>query len=60
VIERQRREDRKIIFLISVPLSFSVKRFGLIHVDYQTQQRTLKDSAHWYKQVIATNSVDVG
>jgi beta-glucosidase len=31
------------------------KRFGLIHVDYATQQRTLKDSAHWYKQVIAAH-----
>jgi len=30
-------------------------RFGLIHVDYETQKRTLKDSAHYYKQVIATN-----
>ncbi len=24
------------------------KRFGIIHVDYKTQQRTLKSSAHWY------------
>ncbi|MGB5438400.1 MAG: GH1 family beta-glucosidase [Gammaproteobacteria bacterium] len=31
------------------------KRFGLIHVDYATQQRTLKDSANWYRQVIAAN-----
>jgi beta-glucosidase len=31
------------------------ERFGLIHVDYRTQQRTLKDSAHWYARVIATN-----
>ena len=31
------------------------KRFGLIHVDYATQQRTLKDSADWYRQVIAAN-----
>ncbi len=31
------------------------ERFGMIHVDFQTQQRTLKDSAHWYAQVIATN-----
>ena len=23
-------------------------RFGLIHVDYDTQQRTVKDSGHWY------------
>lgn len=30
------------------------ERFGMIHVDYSTQARTLKDSAHWYKQVIAT------
>ncbi len=31
------------------------KRFGLIYVDYQTQQRTLKASAHWYRHFIATN-----
>ena len=31
------------------------ERFGLIHVDYATQRRTLKDSAHWYKRVIETN-----
>jgi len=30
-------------------------RFGLIHVDYRDQKRTLKDSAHWYKEVIRTN-----
>ncbi|MBX3620574.1 MAG: beta-glucosidase [Rhizobacter sp.] len=29
------------------------KRFGLIHVDYETQQRTPKDSAHWYRDFIA-------
>lgn len=28
------------------------KRFGLIHVDYATQQRTLKESARWYQQLI--------
>lgn len=28
------------------------ERFGLIHVDYATQQRTLKDSARWYRRVI--------
>jgi beta-glucosidase len=27
-------------------------RFGLVHVDYQTQKRTLKDSAFWYRDVI--------
>jgi len=29
------------------------KRFGIVHVDYATQQRTLKDSALWYSQMIA-------
>jgi beta-glucosidase len=28
---------------------------GFIWVDYATQQRTLKDSAKWYAQVIARN-----
>jgi beta-glucosidase len=31
------------------------ERFGLIYVDYSNQKRVLKDSARWYKQVIATN-----
>ena len=31
------------------------KRFGLIHVDYATQQRTLKASAHYYAEIIRTN-----
>lgn len=31
------------------------KRFGLIYVDYQTQKRTLKDSAYWYRDVIRNN-----
>ncbi len=25
------------------------KRFGIVHVDYATQKRTLKDSALWYR-----------
>lgn len=29
------------------------KRFGLVHVDYASQQRTPKHSAHWYRQFIA-------
>jgi beta-glucosidase len=33
------------------------KRFGLIHVDYETQTRTPKDSAFWYRDVIAENGV---
>ncbi|MFT3685949.1 MAG: family 1 glycosylhydrolase [Phycisphaerales bacterium] len=30
-------------------------RFGLIHVDFATQKRTLKDSARWYGEVIRSN-----
>jgi beta-glucosidase len=33
------------------------KRFGLIYVDYPTQRRVIKDSGHWYAQVIAQNGV---
>ncbi|MER5309397.1 GH1 family beta-glucosidase [Streptomyces sp. NPDC002773] len=29
------------------------KRFGIVHVDFATQRRTLKDSARWYAEVIA-------
>jgi beta-glucosidase len=28
------------------------KRFGIVHVDYRTQQRTLKDSACWYRHFL--------
>jgi beta-glucosidase len=31
------------------------KRFGLIYVDYPTGRRVLKDSAYWYRDVIASN-----
>ena len=34
-------------------------RFGLIYVDYRTQKRTLKDSAYWYKEVIASNGANL-
>ena len=30
------------------------RRFGLVHVDFETQGRTLKDSARWYRDVIAS------
>ncbi len=33
------------------------KRFGLYHVDFETQQRTIKDSAHFYRDVVAARSV---
>lgn len=33
------------------------RRFGLVHVDFKTQRRTPKLSAHWYAAVIAANRV---
>jgi beta-glucosidase len=31
------------------------RRFGLIHVDFATQRRTLKSSARFYAEVIRSN-----
>ncbi len=31
------------------------KRFGVVHVDYPTQKRTIKDSGLWYSQAIKAN-----
>jgi beta-glucosidase len=28
-------------------------RFGLVHIDFETQQRTMKDSGRWFKQFLA-------
>lgn len=33
------------------------KRFGLVGIDYETGRRTPKQSAHWYREVIAQNGV---
>jgi beta-glucosidase len=33
------------------------KRFGIVHVDYATQARTPKLSAHWYARVIRENRI---
>jgi beta-glucosidase len=33
-------------------------RFGLVHVDYETQERTVKDSGRWYAQVARANGID--
>ena len=31
------------------------KRFGIVHVDFETQKRIIKDSGWWYKTVIDSN-----
>lgn len=33
------------------------QRFGLVHVDYATQKRTPKDSARFYRDVVARNAL---
>jgi len=34
------------------------KRFGLVRVDYETLERTIKDSGHWFAQVIRDSGVN--
>jgi beta-glucosidase len=36
------------------------RRFGLVHVDYETQQRTPKQSARFYSEVIRTHGAALG
>ncbi|MEU3456167.1 GH1 family beta-glucosidase [Micromonospora sp. NPDC006766] len=33
------------------------RRFGIIRVDYDTQARTWKDSAHWYRRLATSNQL---
>ncbi|MDD0858725.1 family 1 glycosylhydrolase [Arthrobacter alpinus] len=33
------------------------QRFGLVHIDYETQKRTPKDSYYWYQELIRANSL---
>ena len=35
------------------------RRFGLTYVDYDTQERIIKDSGRWYAEVIRNNAVEV-
>jgi len=35
------------------------KRFGIVHVDFETLVRTKKDSYYWYKDVISKNGLEV-
>jgi beta-glucosidase len=44
-------------FLDNYEWSFGyTRRFGLVHIDYTSQRRTLKDSAYWYQQLIAASA----
>ena len=35
------------------------KRFGLVRVNYETLERIPKQSAYWYRDVIASNTVSI-
>ena len=35
------------------------KRFGIVYVDFDTQERTIKDSGYWYSNQIVTNGRDI-
>lgn len=35
------------------------KRFGIVHVDYQTQKRTIKASGKWYSKLALSNTIDL-
>jgi len=35
------------------------KRFGLVYIDFQSQDRIKKESYHWYKEVIANGSMEI-
>jgi beta-glucosidase len=34
------------------------RRFGLVHIDYETLRRTPKASYHWYRDMIAAQKRD--
>jgi beta-glucosidase len=34
------------------------KRFGIVHIDYDTLERTPRDSAYWYRGVIGRNGLE--
>ena len=34
------------------------QRFGIVHVDFETQQRTIKQSGYWYRDAIEANEYE--
>ena len=35
------------------------KRFGIVHVDFETQKRIIKDSGYWYRDQIKNNGLHI-
>lgn len=52
---RPRRRRSSLVAAVSRngPAEGYSQRWGLIYVDYHSQRRVLKDSARWYRDVIA-------
>jgi beta-glucosidase len=36
------------------------KRFGIVYVDFDTQERIVKDSGHWYGELARSGHLPVG
>ena len=36
------------------------KRFGIVYVDFDTQERVVKDSGHWYGELARSGHLPVG
>jgi beta-glucosidase len=36
------------------------KRFGLVRVNYETQERIIKDSGHWFARLIEARRIPEG
>jgi beta-glucosidase len=36
------------------------KRFGIVHVDYDSLERIIKDSGHWYSRLIESRTIPAG
>jgi beta-glucosidase len=34
------------------------QRFGIVHCDFKTQQRVVKESGHWYSRLAQTGALD--
>ncbi|MCX6098031.1 MAG: GH1 family beta-glucosidase [Caldiserica bacterium] len=34
------------------------RKFGIVHVDFETQERSLKDSALWYRDMISSRTIE--
>jgi len=65
-IERAMREGARVTayyaFCFADNLEWALgftKRFGLVYVDFKTQERIIKESGHWYSKVIRDNGFEL-